>query len=46
MPGKRVVTPFAAEEYLLDFTRQNVVNWNLLYRRLFRCRFRSSPHAT
>ena len=47
MPGKRVVAPFAAEEYLLDFTRQNVVNWNLLYQRALPLSFPFIiPHAT
>ena len=47
MPGKKLVAPFAEEEYSLDLTRQNLVNWNLLYQQALPLSFPFIiPHAT
>ena len=47
MRGKKMVAPFAEEEYSLDLTRQNVVNWNLLYQKALPISFPFIiPHAT
>ena len=47
MPGKKMVAPFAEEEYSLDLTRQNLVNWNLLYQQALPLSFPFIiPHAT